>query len=63
MQYLPWSFKQRFISTLPKLNIPNDCSKEMKMRLEKFQEERTQNYLEQLWNTMNEDQKMWWIMK
>jgi hypothetical protein len=63
MQALPWSFKQRFIPTLPKLNIPNDCSKEMKMRLEKFQEERAQNYLEQLWNTMNEEQKMWWIMK
>lgn len=63
MQALPWSFKQRFISTLPKFTIPSDCSNEMKERIEKIQQERTQNYLEQLWNTMNEEQKLWWIMK
>ncbi len=60
---LPWSFRQRFTSTLPRLNVPMDCSKDMKQRLEKIQEERTKNYLEQLWNTMNEEQKLWWIMK
>ena len=60
---LPWSFTQRFTPTLPKINIPIDCSKEMKQRLEKFQEERTKNYLEQLWNTMNEEQKLWWVIK
>jgi hypothetical protein len=63
MQSLPWTFTNRFISTAPKLNIPNDCSKEMKMKLEKFQEERTQIYLYKIWETMNEDQKMWWITK
>jgi hypothetical protein len=60
---LPWSFKQRFISTLPRINVPVDCSKEMKQKLEKLQEERTKNYLEQLWNTMNEEQKLLWVMK
>jgi hypothetical protein len=63
MQSLPWTFKQRFISTLPKLNIPNDCSREMKEKIEKIQQERTQNYLYKIWETMTEEQKLWWIMK
>ena len=63
MQSLPWSFINRFILTAPKLNIPIDCSKEMKMKLEQFQEERTQIYLQKIWETMNEEQKLWWVMK
>jgi hypothetical protein len=63
MQSLPWTFTNRFISTAPKINIPNDCSKEMKEKIEKIQEERTQTYLEKIWETMNEEQKLSWVMK
>ena len=62
-QQLPWSFKNRFISTAPKINIPHDCSKDMKQKLEKMQQDRDQFYLQKIWETMNEEQKLWWIMK
>lgn len=63
MESLPWSFKQRFLPTIPKINIPPSCSIDMKNKIEKIQQERTQNYLYQIWNTMNEEQKLWWVMK
>jgi hypothetical protein len=63
MEQFPWSFKYRFLPTVPKITIPHDCSTQMKERIEKVQQERTNEYLNKIWNTMNEEQKMWWVMK
>lgn len=63
MESLPWSFKNRFLPTLPIINIPSSCSIDMKNKIEKMQEQRNQIYLYKIWESMTEEQKLWWIKK
>jgi hypothetical protein len=56
MEY-PWSFIYKFKTNVPKLTIPPKCSYIISQKILHQQKENEKQYLDTIWNSLNEDQK------
>ncbi len=58
---IPVSFQYRFAPLSPRISIPEDCSKKIAIKLLNEMKKQQQEFIEKSWNSLTEEQKLWWI--
>ncbi len=58
---IPISFQYRFVSLSPRFSIPENCSKHKAIKLLEENKKRQEEFIQNSWEKLTDEQKIWWI--